>query len=42
MPFFSPALDVAKNPEKFGISLIETKDADVRRTVAYRTRQDRE
>lgn len=27
---------LAKNPEKFGISLIETKDADVRRTVAYR------
>jgi hypothetical protein len=27
---------IAKNPEKFGITLIETKDADIRRSVAYR------
>jgi len=27
---------LAKNPEKFGITLLQTKDADVRRAVAYR------
>jgi hypothetical protein len=27
---------IAKNPEQFGITLIETKDADIRRAVAYR------
>ena len=27
---------IAKNPKKFGISLIETQDADVARAVAYR------
>lgn len=27
---------LAKNPEKYGISLVETKDVDVRRKVAYR------
>jgi hypothetical protein len=33
---------VAKHPEKFGISLLETKDADVRRTVAYRVEGETE
>lgn len=27
---------LAKNPERFGITLLQTKDADVRRAVAYR------
>jgi hypothetical protein len=27
---------IARNPEQFGITLIETKDADIRRAVAYR------
>ena len=27
---------VAKNPDKFGITILETKDVDIRRSVAYR------
>jgi anaerobic magnesium-protoporphyrin IX monomethyl ester cyclase len=33
---------VAKHPEKFGISLIETQDADIRREVAYRVNGEEE
>jgi radical SAM family protein len=33
---------IAKDPEKFGITLVETKDADITRALAYRVDQEAE